>query len=321
MIGGPWFVAGQIIGVEQWAVGSMSNASRKFTSPVWIRLPNLSLAYWDADNLARIATGIGEPLFMDEPTNSWNRCAFARICVRLDLSKKLPKGVWAHGLGGSFFQPIEYEGIPLICLACGKVGHKAEACRDSSTKARVHRPSPATAGPAPPEHRNDMEVDRIGAEGLSMKKNLADASPLLENDEQGEWTIVIRRRRPKPARNGANLLDQRNVQPGTARRTSTNVAWKVVNKGDIPKGSDGGSATGIVDTNMIPRNACCLHQSHIVTDVGQVPVEAVSGSSDPVIDDGMMDNSCDKPLTMLETSVVPPNNGVACPKFLQPDGT
>lgn len=89
----------------------------------------MSLEYWDDSNLARLAAGIGERLFMDEQTKLWNRCAFARICVRFDLSKRLPKGVWAQGLEGTFFQPIEYEGIPLICLKCGMVGHKADLCK------------------------------------------------------------------------------------------------------------------------------------------------------------------------------------------------
>ncbi|XP_020704427.1 uncharacterized protein LOC110115507 [Dendrobium catenatum] len=224
MIGGPWFVAGQIIGVEQWAVGSMSNSPRKFTSSVWIRLPNLPLAYWDAENMARLAIGIGEPLFMNEPTNSWNRCAFARICVRLDLSKKLPKGVWAHGLGGSFFEPIEYEGIPLICLHCGKVGHKAEVCKESRDMGKVQPPPSTTTESVPPGPNKDLEVDCVELGGTSLKAASVERSPGLANVEQGEWTIVSRRRRPKPAKVGGNLAEQRIAQPGTARRNSNNLA-------------------------------------------------------------------------------------------------
>ncbi|XP_028549385.1 uncharacterized protein LOC114579331 [Dendrobium catenatum] len=156
---------------------------------------------------------------MDELTNLWNRCAFARICVRLDLSKKLPKGVWAHELGGSFCQPIEYEGIPLICLNCGKVGHKAEVCKESRNMVNVHPPPPTTMGPAPPMHRKDMEVDHVEVERMSMKIASADGSPGLDNEEQGEWTIVNRRRRPKSVRVVESCSTLGSTQlPGTRRR-------------------------------------------------------------------------------------------------------
>lgn len=86
--------------------GLSANSKRRLSSPVWIRLPNLPLEYWDEANLARLAARVGQPLFMDEQTKLWNSCAFAHICVRLDLSKRLPKGVWAQGLEGIFVQPI-----------------------------------------------------------------------------------------------------------------------------------------------------------------------------------------------------------------------
>lgn len=70
---------------------------------------------WDAQNLARLASAVGE---LDEQTGSLGRCEYARVCVRLDLSKRLPKGVWAIGFNGRFFQ-----------LHCGIVGHRADACQ------------------------------------------------------------------------------------------------------------------------------------------------------------------------------------------------
>ncbi|XP_020679216.1 uncharacterized protein LOC110097278 [Dendrobium catenatum] len=254
MLGGPWYVAGQIIGVEQWTIGARSRQGRKFSSPVWIRLPNLPLEYWDEANLVRMAAGVGEPLYMDKQTKRWDRCAFARVCVQLDLSKKLPKGVWANGLGGAFFQPVEYEGIPLICQACGKVGHKAEGCRESVPPAMWIHPAWGHEVPTANGQLKEMEVDR-GNDG-----NVVNASGSIGGDsstgnvDQGEWTIVNRRRRSRPTKFGAKPTDVNNAQLNMPRKATNSTTWKVVADGNVPKGNPmrEGSSTG-KESTMTPR--------------------------------------------------------------------
>ncbi|XP_020674346.1 uncharacterized protein LOC110093711 [Dendrobium catenatum] len=173
----------------------MSESVKKFTLPVWLRLPNLPLEYWVEANLARLVVGVGEPLFMDEQTKQYNRCAFACVCILLDLSKRLPKGVWAQGLGGTFFQPTEFEGIPLIYLDRGKVGHKAEGCREPMQQVRKsfhvqNYPWAANSGQG-----KEAELDRAGSANQAIRTGVLNASSSDVDKEYGEWTIVTRRRR------------------------------------------------------------------------------------------------------------------------------
>ncbi|KAL0919930.1 hypothetical protein M5K25_009021 [Dendrobium thyrsiflorum] len=76
LLGGPWFVAGHIIGLDRWSPSLSASSLRGFSSPVWIRLPHLPLEYWDHVNLGRLATAIGEPLFIDTQTSELNRCSY-----------------------------------------------------------------------------------------------------------------------------------------------------------------------------------------------------------------------------------------------------
>ncbi|XP_020674040.1 uncharacterized protein LOC110093478 [Dendrobium catenatum] len=71
------------------------------SSPVWIRMPNLPLQYWDESNISRIASRIGLPLWIDTQTGNWVRREYARV---------------------------EYEGIGLMCYGCGRVGHRRDSC-------------------------------------------------------------------------------------------------------------------------------------------------------------------------------------------------
>ncbi|PKU74605.1 hypothetical protein MA16_Dca024746 [Dendrobium catenatum] len=58
----------------------------------------------------------------------WSKREFGRVCVRLELDKQLPLGVWVEGPNGRFFQKVEYERISSLCYKCGKVGHLISSC-------------------------------------------------------------------------------------------------------------------------------------------------------------------------------------------------
>ncbi|KAL0925295.1 hypothetical protein M5K25_003616 [Dendrobium thyrsiflorum] len=126
--GGPWFINNHIIGLERWTVDFSTNSLKGLSSPVWIRLPNLPLQCWDEENVALIASMVGVPLMLDGQMFCWGRREFARICVRIELDKPLPLGVWVDGMAGRFFQKVVYERIPSLCFNCGMVGHVKDSC-------------------------------------------------------------------------------------------------------------------------------------------------------------------------------------------------
>ncbi|KAL0913762.1 hypothetical protein M5K25_017247 [Dendrobium thyrsiflorum] len=126
--GGPWIVAGSIIGLDRWSRSFSLDDMKGFASPIWVWFPRLPLMYWDPSNIARMAAMVGEPLWMDEQSLSWGQSYYARVCVRIDLTQKLSSGFWIKGLNGRFFQRVEYEGLSHLCFHCGFIGHKVESC-------------------------------------------------------------------------------------------------------------------------------------------------------------------------------------------------
>ncbi|XP_020704284.1 uncharacterized protein LOC110115410 [Dendrobium catenatum] len=125
---GPWIIAGNIIGLDRWDSSCSPNSLHGLRSPIWIRLPQLPLIYWDINNITRIANSLGEPLWMDSHTNKWGRSSFARICVKIDLTQKLLPGVWINDINDRFFQRVEYEGLTNFCFDCGLIGHAKGSC-------------------------------------------------------------------------------------------------------------------------------------------------------------------------------------------------
>ncbi|RYR66808.1 hypothetical protein Ahy_A03g012892 [Arachis hypogaea] len=66
-------------------------------------------------------------LKIDRTTSIHTRGKFVRICVKIDLSKKLVPRISVLGTTLS----IEYEDLYLICFSCEKYGHRAEHCLES----------------------------------------------------------------------------------------------------------------------------------------------------------------------------------------------
>ncbi|KAL0915379.1 hypothetical protein M5K25_015791 [Dendrobium thyrsiflorum] len=81
----------------------------------------------------------GTPLWIDVQTSEWGRRDYARVCVRLDLAKKIQIGIWINGINGQFYQRMEYEGLSLCCFHCGRIGHKQEGCLFSGAQEKTEQ--------------------------------------------------------------------------------------------------------------------------------------------------------------------------------------
>nr|XP_016491468.1 PREDICTED: uncharacterized protein LOC107811113 [Nicotiana tabacum] len=59
------------------------------TIPLWIHLPSLSAGYWTTDALSKVATAVGLPLYTDKFTADLNKISYARVLVKVDITKPL----------------------------------------------------------------------------------------------------------------------------------------------------------------------------------------------------------------------------------------
>ncbi|XP_020682865.1 uncharacterized protein LOC110099897 [Dendrobium catenatum] len=136
--GGPWYIGGHIVGLDKWLPSFSPLSLKGLTVPVWIRFPLFPLNCWDEVNIARIALRIGTPMFLDGNSLNWSKKEFARIYVRVNLESKLPSGVWVDGLGGHFFQKVEYKKLSSFCFHCSRIGHLESNCPERVFKKATH---------------------------------------------------------------------------------------------------------------------------------------------------------------------------------------
>ncbi|KAK4384261.1 hypothetical protein Sango_3078400 [Sesamum angolense] len=91
--GGPWLFQGQPIVIQKWEPGVALRKLKHTQVPVWIKLRHLPVELWTPDGLSTVASGIGKTLYPDAIRRACTRLDFARVCVMLDISSKLPRHV------------------------------------------------------------------------------------------------------------------------------------------------------------------------------------------------------------------------------------
>lgn len=79
--------------------------------------------------LFSLASAVGHPLKLDEPTSTLSRPSVARVCVEVYLLKDLQKRVWIGVDDSDFYQTVTYDDSPAYCVNCKKISHSSSQCR------------------------------------------------------------------------------------------------------------------------------------------------------------------------------------------------
>ncbi|KAL0311244.1 UNVERIFIED_CONTAM: hypothetical protein Sangu_2419100 [Sesamum angustifolium] len=194
--GGPWLYLGQPIVLQKWEPGMVLRKLKHTEVTVWIKLRHLPVELWTTEGLSTVASGIGRPLYPDAITRACTRLDFARVCVMLNVTSKLPKYVvimMPNEFGGESAckVDVEYEWLPPKCTGCSSLGDSTKECPLSKptkpvVSIYVRKSIPIT--PAPPklkmkEHvqadpvseniHPETEVDRISKEMLGNGRDKA----------------------------------------------------------------------------------------------------------------------------------------------------
>ncbi|KAL7234461.1 hypothetical protein ACSBR1_017962 [Camellia fascicularis] len=126
--GGPWYIGGYLLILKQWKRMMKLSKDKSTKIPVWVKFFNIPLEYWDPDGLSRIASAIGNPLFMDQLTARGSRVAFARVCVEIEATSKLPTYFQIRHDDDAVLIRAEYQGLPSRCQHCQIFGHSTLKC-------------------------------------------------------------------------------------------------------------------------------------------------------------------------------------------------
>ena len=75
---------------------------------------------------------IGEFFKIAEQTKRMRYTSYAHICVYMDITKELPRGINMIWEDEEWFQSLDYEHIPFRCRRCHDHGHLFRDCREKN---------------------------------------------------------------------------------------------------------------------------------------------------------------------------------------------
>ena len=169
-----------------------------------MRVPVLPLEFFNAESLNKIGGLLGKTLKVDAVTYLAERGRYARICVELDLRKKLHSAVRIFGKE----RHVEYEGLHLICFKCGKYGHHRDSCIEINIqKSEGNDTKKASTSGVKNIDGEDKGNEKRGREVWRAAESEAEGPS--EKNNIGAWNLVRRPVRkqltiPKNGRSGEN---------------------------------------------------------------------------------------------------------------------
>jgi hypothetical protein len=168
---GPWLIYDHYLTVRGWSPNFNPHINHLTKVNVWVRFSGLPIEYYDAKLLTSIGNRIGRTIKVDKNTLQQERGKYARLCVEVDLSQPL---LAMFSIKDRTYK-VEYEGLHLLCLGCGKFGHYVEGCPTKDIN--------------PKDTRMSAGVD-TREEGKCEKQSAQEAGP---------WTVVSKPRRQRRA--------------------------------------------------------------------------------------------------------------------------
>ncbi|XP_019182142.1 PREDICTED: uncharacterized protein LOC109177287 [Ipomoea nil] len=169
MFEGPWMVMDHYLIVKPWELDfdPFSDTTEKVL--VWVRIPCLPAEYYNMIFLRKLGNKLGRTIRIDQATSMVSRGMFARICIEVDITKRLiSKFKYKNRV-----RHVSYEGIHMVCFTCGVYGHTPDKCPSI--------PKAAEGDPA--------VVDKEQATA-ALKQTEGNQRPVVGDAPFGQWMIA-----------------------------------------------------------------------------------------------------------------------------------
>lgn len=124
---GMWNIAGVPMVVSRWSPDVVDpNAN---LTPLWVHLRNVPLNMYSWEGLSFMTSAVGVPDHLHPETIACTNFDVAKIFVKADLSKELPKRIDFTIQGEKVAVEFAYPWLPPRCPNCEKWGHYETFCK------------------------------------------------------------------------------------------------------------------------------------------------------------------------------------------------
>lgn len=123
---GMWNIAGIPMVVSKWS--PMEDEAKGKLTPLWVHLTKVPMSMYSWEGLCFISSAAGVPDKLHPETIACKNFEVAKVCVKADLSKQLPREIIFIIGGEEVMVGFTYPWLPSKCGTCGKWGHSEIIC-------------------------------------------------------------------------------------------------------------------------------------------------------------------------------------------------
>lgn len=127
-MGVPWFLFGKYFILKKWSLDFTSTRDELDTIPVWAKIHDLPLCYWNPSGISKIASKIGIPLAVDSLTSKKSRLTYARIDVQIKNGNSIPDLIPIKVKNKEISLVVTYNWKPIACAHCNSFSHPPQSC-------------------------------------------------------------------------------------------------------------------------------------------------------------------------------------------------
>lgn len=199
---GMWNIAGVPMVVSKWSPVEEDSTA---TLPLWVHLSNVPLSMYSWEGLSFITSAAGIPDHLHPETLACTNLETAKVFVKADLTKELPRRINFTIQGKETLIDFAYPWLPPRCVDCGKWGHYATFCKVNKKDTADQMKEVNT-----PKSMVQQTLEVTGSDGKENKKledkektnkkeDEKESKEDMEGDQRKEWETVSEvRRSPKP---------------------------------------------------------------------------------------------------------------------------
>lgn len=126
---GMWNVVGVPMIVSKWTPKSEEEKQEEESIPMWVHLEKVPLNMFSWEALSFITSTVGSPVKLHPETSSCSNLEVAKVFVKVDVSKVLPREITFSKGGSEFTVQYYYPWLPSRCKCCEKWGHNESVCK------------------------------------------------------------------------------------------------------------------------------------------------------------------------------------------------
>ncbi|KAL0670789.1 hypothetical protein Bca4012_033493 [Brassica carinata] len=217
-----WNIAEIPVVMAKWSPLTEDIKQETHSIPLWVHLRNVPMDMYSWKGLSFTSSPVGEPVRLHPETEQCINLKVAKVFVKADLSKELPKSMNFTLKGKETLVEYSYPWLPPKCTTCGRWGHLAKVCRGKNVDVDIMENTVEMDDNK--KTNGSIEARKLSGKGIQTEEDSLNGKILVTKEDVNETVGSVV--------SGSLVEDTEGKEKNTAKvNTKEEKVWKEVSPG------------------------------------------------------------------------------------------